>query len=91
MNDPENVSFIRAQLTIANWYLDRAIQADGETSSRCLYHARQACDIVMRLLPNIPLDEDGRSLHRDLSMLRDRLRAAESGSGVDGSETDSSP
>jgi hypothetical protein len=36
-------SYLRTQLmlTIASWYLDRAAQVDGETSSRYLYHARR--------------------------------------------------
>ena len=80
MDHTENINFIRAQLTIASWYVDRAAHADEETSSRYLYQARQACDIVMQLLPNLNLDEEGRNVHRELSALRDRLRAAESGS-----------
>jgi hypothetical protein len=80
MNHTENISFIRAQLTIASWYVDRAAHADEETASRYLHQARQACDIVMQLLPNLTPDEEGQSVHRELTALRDRLRAGESGS-----------
>ena len=80
MTHTENISFIKAQLTIASWYVDRAGHADEETSSRYLHQARQACDIIMRLLPDLTLDQEGQSVHRELSALRDRLRAAENAS-----------
>jgi hypothetical protein len=84
MTRTENLNFIRAQLTIASWYLNRA---DGDTSSHYLCHARQAYDIVMQLLPNVTLDEQSQDIHRDLAELRERLRAAESASRVDGIAT----
>jgi hypothetical protein len=77
MHHPENHNFIRAQLTIASWYLDRAAQADGESSRRYLHHARQACDIVMQLLPDVTLDGQRENIHRELTALRDRLQAAD--------------
>jgi hypothetical protein len=87
MTRTENLNFIRAQLTIASWYLNRAGRADGDTSSHYLYHARQAYDIVMQLLPNVTLDEQSQDIHRELGELRERLRAAESASRVDGIAT----
>jgi signal transduction histidine kinase len=34
MTHPDTAGFMSAQITIANWYLDRAAHAVGETSSR---------------------------------------------------------
>jgi hypothetical protein len=41
----------------------------------------------MQLLPNVTLDEQSQDIHRDLAELRERLRAAESASRVDGIAT----
>jgi hypothetical protein len=79
MNQAENVSFIQAQLTNARWYLDRAGHADGETASLYLHRAHQACEIVTQLLPNLTLGEDSHNSHRDLAVVRERLRLAEGG------------
>jgi hypothetical protein len=89
MTRTENLNFIWAQLTIASWYLGRAVQGDGGTSSYYLYHARQAYDIAVQLLPNVTLDEQSQG---ELSVFRERLRAAESASrSVDGAGTSSRP
>jgi hypothetical protein len=85
MNHPDTASFMSAQITIANWYLDRAAQAAGETSSPYVHYARQACDIVSQLLPKGTLDETCRRVHRELSVLRERLRVIDSRhNGFDG-------
>jgi hypothetical protein len=83
MNDADTVGFMAAQIAIANWYLDRALQACDDTSSRSryLHYARQAHEIVMRLLPNAILDETSQRVHQELSVLRQRLQVAENGGG----------
>jgi hypothetical protein len=81
MNPPDTASFLAAQITIANWYLDRAAQWPRETSSRYLQYAQQAYEIVMHLVPQMSLDEISQGLHRELSVLRERLRVLESGLG----------
>jgi len=79
MNHPDTASFMAAQITIANWYLDRAMQSAGEASSRCLHYARQAYDIVMHLLPQVSLDDISGGMHQKLAVLRQRLQIAENG------------
>jgi hypothetical protein len=81
MNRPDTASFMAAQITIANWYLDRAVQSAGEDSSRYLHYARQAYDIVMHLLPKVSLDETCQRVHQELSVLRQRLQVAGNGPG----------
>lgn len=76
MNHPDTTSFIVAQITIGNWYLDRAVQSAGEDSSRYVHYARQAYEIVMHLLPK---DETSSPVHQELSVLRQRLQVAQSG------------
>jgi hypothetical protein len=70
-----------AQITIANWCLDRAVQSAGEASSRYLHYARQAYAIVMQLLPKVNLDETSQRVRQELSVLRQRLQVAQSGPG----------
>jgi hypothetical protein len=77
LNHPGTVSFISAQITIANWYLDRAAQAAGETSSHYVHYARQAYDIVSRLPPKGTPDETALRVHQELSVLRERLRVVD--------------
>jgi hypothetical protein len=77
MNPAENVSFIRAQLTIARWYLDRAARADRETSILYVHHAQQAWDIVMQLVPDLSLEGDFGSLNNEIAALRLRLGLAQ--------------
>jgi hypothetical protein len=90
MNHPDTVSFMCAQITIANWYLDRAAQAAGETSSRYVHYARQAYDIVSQLLPTGTLDETAQRVNQDLSVLRARLRVVDRRhNGLDGRATPS--
>lgn len=79
MNRSDTASFMAAQIIIANWYLDRAAQAAGEASSRYLHSARQAYEILMQLLPKVNLHETSQQVHHELSVLRQRLQAAESG------------
>jgi len=80
MNHPDSASFMAAQITIANWYLDRAVQSVGEDSGRDLHCARQAYEIVMHLLlPKGSLDEPSRGVHLELAVLRQRLQTAENG------------
>jgi hypothetical protein len=79
MNHPDTASFMAAQITIANWCLDRALQASGDTSSRYLRYARQAYDIVVHLLPEVSVDETSQRVHQQLSVLRQRLQVAEKG------------
>ena len=74
MNLPSTVSFMSAQITIANWYLDRAAQASEETSSRYVHYARAAYDIVAQLLPHEASDEMAQRVHQELSTLRERLQ-----------------
>jgi hypothetical protein len=81
MNHPDTASFVAAQIAIANWYLDRALQASGDTSSRYLHCARQAYHIVMHLLPKASLDETSERVHQELSVLRQRLQMVENGPG----------
>jgi hypothetical protein len=79
MNHPDTASFMAAQITIANWYLDRALQASRDTSSRYLHYARQAYDFVVHLLPKVSVDETSQGVHQELSVLRQRLQVAENG------------
>jgi hypothetical protein len=81
MNQPDTASLMAAQITIANWYLDRALQASGDTSSRYLHYARQAYDIVVHLLPEVSVDETSQRVHQELSVLRQRLQMVENGPG----------
>jgi hypothetical protein len=78
MNHPDTVSFMSAQITIANWYLDRATHASAETSSHYVRYAQQACDIVSQLLPTGAPDETSAQVQRELSVLRERLRVLDS-------------
>jgi hypothetical protein len=78
MNHPDTVSFIAAQITIANWYLDRAARATVETSSHYVRYAQQACDIVSQLLPTGAPHESSQRVQRELSALRERLRVLDS-------------
>ena len=41
VKDPDRVSFMAAQITIAKGYLDRSSRATRETSSRYAHYARQ--------------------------------------------------
>jgi hypothetical protein len=85
MNHPNTLSFMSAQITIANWYLDRAAQASGETSSRYVHYARAACDIVSQLMPAASADEAVQRVHQDLSVLRERLQGiGRKHNGLDG-------
>ena len=87
MKHPDTVSFMSAQITIANWYLDRAAQDHGETSSYVRY-AQQAYDIVSHLLPPWTLDDTSQRVHQQLSALRERLRRAHGKhNGLDGHAT----
>ena len=81
MNHPDTARFVAAQIIIASWYLDRTVQSVGEDSSRYLHYARQAYEIVMQLQPKVNLDETSRQVHQELSVLRQRLRVAQSGPG----------
>jgi hypothetical protein len=63
MDHPDTASFAAAKITIANWYSDRAAQSAGETSSRYVHYARQACDIVSQLLPTGTLDDTCQRVH----------------------------
>jgi len=77
MKVEENVSLIRAQLAIACWYLDRAAHAERETSNHYVHHARQAYEIVTRLVADLALGGDLGSLEYEISAVRERLRLAE--------------
>jgi hypothetical protein len=81
MNHPDTASFVAAQISIANWYLDRAVQSVGEASSRYLHSARQAYEIVMQLLPKVSLDEASQQVHQELSVLQQRLQGAQGAPG----------
>jgi hypothetical protein len=85
MTRTENLNFIRAQLTIASWYLDRAVQGDGGYFEPLSVSRSASYDIVVQLLPNVTLDEQSQG---ELSARRERLRAAEGASrSVDGAGT----
>jgi hypothetical protein len=83
MNHPDTASFMSAQITIANWYLDRALQAPGETTGRYLRYARQAYDVVLHLLPKVNQDQISQGVLQDLTTLRQRVQAAESRHDLD--------
>jgi hypothetical protein len=77
MDDASNADFIRAQLTIARWHLDRAAGADPETVRRNVHDARHAYCSVMELLTKVALSGRRRVLvQRELAALRERLLAA---------------
>jgi hypothetical protein len=47
-------------------------------AAKCMHYARQACDIVSQLLPKGTLVDRCQRVHRDLSVLRERLRVVDS-------------
>lgn len=84
MTNPDTVSFMSAQITIAKWYLDRAARASGDASIHYVQYTRHACDIVSQLLAEEDLDEVSVRVQRDLAVLRERLRSVEKGhNGLD--------
>ncbi len=79
MPKDENLGFITAQLTIARWYLDRAVGSEGMTASNHVRSARHAYDVIVTLLPKLTLkvhQEVYADVQTDLAALRTRLRAA---------------
>jgi hypothetical protein len=78
-DENDNLGFVRAQLTIARWYLDRTATTDTVTSSNHVRSARHAYDIVVTLLPKLAIETRPDVLaqaHKELAQLRTRLKAA---------------
>ncbi len=77
MHNDDNLGFIRAQLTIARWYLDRAQTSDSVTASNHVRSARHAYDVVVTLLPKLdgPATREAfEKTQQELTALRARLR-----------------
>ena len=74
MSNGNDIGFIMAQLTIANWYLDRAQGVDVETARRYISRARQAHELLLQILAELA---PGAAQHGDvrtgLTLLQDRL------------------
>jgi|SRR5581483_897987 len=84
MKEPDTVSILSAQITIANWYLDRAAaHASAETSGAYVRYAQVAYEIVVTLLPR-HTQEVSQRVQQELALLRERLRLpAGQNTGVD--------
>jgi hypothetical protein len=80
MPEIKDLDYVKSQLTIARWHLDRGVQpdpADPEQARNHLAEARGAYEHIMDLLPTLNLSGTRRvSLVTELAALRDRLRAA---------------
>jgi hypothetical protein len=67
--------FLHSQLTIARWYIDRALDSRGEVRRRYRSLARETCEIIERLSPALNLDVVTRhEATRQLILLRTTVR-----------------
>jgi len=74
MNEARDLGFIMAQLTIANWYLDRALRADAAAAQRHRAAARQAHELLLRMLAEMPeVIARREDVRRGLASLQERL------------------
>ena len=74
MDEGRNGEFLSAQFTIAHWYLDRAKASKADGRYRYLAYAREACDIIVHLLPELNLGTEKRQQMRsDLKILHARF------------------
>jgi hypothetical protein len=79
MSAERNRGFLRAQFTIAYWYIDRANTSAPATRRYYLRHARLAYEIIGQLLPAMELSAVTRErLYRELSSLKDRIGSSQS-------------
>jgi hypothetical protein len=78
MNEARDLGFIMAQLTIANWYLDRALRADAPAAQGYLAAAGQAQELLLRMLAEMP-DMIARrdEVRRGLASVQERLMLAQ--------------
>lgn len=65
---------LRAQLTIARWYIDRARYSTFEHREHCLQYAREALEMLQDLQSKLVLGTEERSqFTKELDVLRDHL------------------
>ncbi len=69
---------LRAQFTIAYWYIDRADQSTAATRPYYLDQARLAHEIIRQVLPHVELRAATRErLREELTILRRKLEISE--------------
>jgi len=75
MNDVTNGDFVRSQLTVIRWHLDRVAEVDPAAAQEHIANARRAFETVMQLLPTMQLSGTARvQALSELAALRDQLR-----------------
>jgi hypothetical protein len=76
MNESRNAEVLNAQLTIAHWYLDRAQATSADQRCRYLARAREAYDILVRLMAALHLtSEQRRRIGVEAANLAQRLES----------------
>jgi hypothetical protein len=75
-----DITWIQTQLTMARWYLDAAVTATAESVREHVQRARQSYEGVLQSFSQLDLDGEQREqLEREVSALKARVEAAESG------------
>lgn len=74
----KSLEHLKAQLTVIRWHLDAAALENGEKKRRHLDGATLTYQGAMELLAQLALpDEERAAVTRQLSELKERLRAAD--------------
>ncbi len=77
-----DAEWIMNQLSSARWHLDRAATAAADAAGRDVHAAREICEKVRQVLPDLRLSsEEVQRIGADLSDIRARLHAMKRGAG----------